>query len=353
MLARVSHELRAPLHTILGSAEMLESTNGASPEVARIRASARYLADLVDDLLDIARIESRGLPLDRRVCSVDAVIADALAVTPSDSVPILLRGAPGLLVDADHRRLVQILVNLLTNAVRHAPEGTQIVVDRVARGAVVEIAVVDGGPGVIPVDRDRIFEPFVTNTGIGLGLTISRGLAEAMGGSLTLRDPDTGAGATFVVQVPHAGGSESASAPEVDELGTVRPLRILSVEDDSLNVELLESVLGTREAVEVEQAPTVAAGLEAVRRRPPDLILLDMHLADGTGADFIDRLRADEAMAAIPVVVLTADATSATAALVAERGARLLTKPFEMSQLLEVVDETVRTAGLGSSSSPG
>ncbi len=330
MVGRISHELRTPLHTILASLELIPPAETTDRHVARAASAAGHLLDLVGDLLDVARIGSRDLGLEREPVGVDSVLDAAVGLANLDGDRIVRTGVDGCRVLVDERRTIQVLVNLLANAAEHAPPGTAVTVDRRVVGDRIEITVADLGPGLDPAVRDRVFEPLVTGSGdeggVGLGLAISRGLAEAMGGTLVAVDRPVGA--AFVLGLPAV--VTVADGPDAR--------RVLYVEDDAMNVELVERILASRPGIELRVERTVAAGIAAVRADPPDVVLLDLHLPDGTGFDVIAALADDPRTAAVPVVVVTADATARTATAVAGVGAGCLTKPFTIADLFAVID---------------
>ncbi|MEI7999916.1 MAG: PAS domain S-box protein [Actinomycetes bacterium] len=344
MLARMNHEIRAPLHTILGSLELMPPDDATDRHVARIATAAHHLVDLTGDLLDLAQLGSNHLQVAAETLELDRLVRSAVEVATFEPSRVVVTGASGLQVVADARRVVQVLVNLIGNAGRYAPPGSPVSVTTRRNGLLVEIVVADRGPGVDPGERERIFEPFVTGAGdaptpvagttarsggVGLGLAISRGLAEAMGGSLGLADEPVGA--TFVFSVPAA--DPTGALPPAGRLR-----RVLYVEDDAMNVELVDQIVAMRPDLVLEVRRTVVEGLVAARSDPPDVLLLDLHLPDGTGLDAMAALRADPATVDIPVVVVTADATTATADAVVARGAGLLTKPFTIAELFSAID---------------
>lgn len=333
LLARIGQEVRAPLADVLAALAGLTPDERSDQSVARAATAAAHLVDLVDDLLDVARIEAGRIALTVAPVAVDDVVAAAVERSGIDPGRVETSGDDGCAVLADGRRILQILVNLLTNADQHAPGGSRVTVERRRVGDRVEVAVRDRGPGVEPARAAAVFEPFVagpaggsTVPGMGLGLAVARGLAEAMGGTLVV-DPRPVGGA-FVLTLPVAPTNRGAG-----------PRRVLYVEDDAMNVELVERILATRPSVTLQVERSVAEGLAAVRADPPDVVLLDLHLPDGTGLDVVAALRAEPRTAGVPVVVVTADATARAAAEVAAFGAGCLTKPFTLADLLAVVDD--------------
>lgn len=207
-LSHVSHELRTPLSSVVGYAALLRGSS--DPDAAacaeRIGAAGRHLARLIDDLLDITRLESAQAEVATTTVPLAEAVTEAvaLAAVPAGRLRNLVDGGS---VRADRKRLVQVLVNLLGNALRHGPAGGTVTVRADRSGHAVRVSVVDEGPGVAPADAERIFDPFVqlgpagpgTRPGSGLGLPISRGLMEAMGGTLRV---EPGAPTCFTLELP-------------------------------------------------------------------------------------------------------------------------------------------------------
>ena len=347
MLERIGREVRTPLGEILDALATLAPDDRRDRGVARAASAASHLVGLVADLLDVARIETGELGLTCEPVDVDATVDAALRATRLGAGRVVRTGDDGCAVLADERRLVQILANLLTNADEHAPVGSRITVDRRRSGDRTAITVRDLGPGVDPARADAVFEPFVSGPagetsagGVGLGLTVARGLAAAMGGTLEVDDRPVGG--AFVVTLP--------AAPPPGPAGPPATRRVLYVEDDAMNVELVERILATRSDVTLRVERSVADGIAALVADPPDVVLLDLHLPDGTGRDLVAAAREDPRTVGVPIVVVTADATARTAAEVAGLGAGCLTKPFALTDLLAVVDDpagwVARTRGV-------
>jgi PAS domain S-box-containing protein len=362
-LSRISHELRTPLNSVLGFAELLsleELDRGLLEWVGNIRKAAAHLLALLNDVLDISRIETGTFSLSLEPVSVAGVCADVvdlvapIAESRGVRLDADLAGAAACYVRADHQRLRQVILNLLSNAIKYNHPGrlARLHSERGADGQV-RIVVTDQGEGLTPEQLARLFAPFerldAAERGIegtGLGLVLSRSLAESMGGTLDV-ESTPGGGSRFWIELQEI---EPVAVAEVtrEREATVqaltydRPVTVLYVEDLLVNVRLVEEILKRRPAVELIPAMTGSTALDLARQHRPDLILLDLHLPDLHGADVAARLRADEATTAIPIVVLSADATPTQRHRLAATGIEhYLTKPIGVRKLLETVDAVV------------
>jgi len=367
-LSRMSHELRTPLNAVLGFAQLLEMDDLSEQHeqaVGHILRGGKHLLNLIDEVLDIARIESGHLDLSVEPVLVLDVLGDAvdLARPLAEHRDICLSVdatscLPGTYALADRQRLLQVMLNLLSNATKYNNRTGQVDVS-VARtdGGQARISVTDTGPGIRPEDIDRVFEPFdrlgAEHSGVegtGVGLTLSKHLVERMGGEITVQST-VGVGSTFTVLLPLTDAPDDFDAvtPVRGETPTLRgALRILHVEDNLANLALVEQILARHHEVELIAASLGGLALELARRHRPDVILLDLHLPDMSGVDVLGRLRADPTTTEIPVVVVSADATAERMErLDAARVAAYLTKPIDVRELLRVIEAVARAPGSG------
>jgi CheY-like chemotaxis protein/anti-sigma regulatory factor (Ser/Thr protein kinase) len=249
---------------------------------------------------------------------------------------------------ADRQRLLQVLLNLLTNAVKYnRPGGAVEVACRPAANDCFAIEVRDTGPGIAAEDVGRLFVPFDrlgleagTREGAGLGLALAKRLVEAMNGSISVASVP-GTGTTFTVVLPQAADpladSEEAAAPPPTKVR--RRATVLYIEDNRANLTLVERALTKRTELEVLSATTGLDGIELARKHRPDLLLLDLHLPDLGGEDVLDELAAHDETRDVPVVVISAAASKERIAALKRRGiAAYLTKPIDLARLLHVVD---------------
>jgi PAS domain S-box-containing protein len=362
-LSRMSHELRTPLAAISGFGELLSMSElqGEQREwIGLIRSAAQHLARLIDDVLDIARVEAGRLSLAVEPVALGPLFQDVLdllrPLAERHQVVLLPpRSAAGHgYVLADSQRLKQVLINLVVNAIKYNhPGGTVGVAVEAAGEERVRIKVSDTGRGIAPDSLERAFVAFerldAAASGIdgsGLGLALSRNLVEAMRGTIGV-ESELGVGSTFWVEL--AGGETEAVAADAADGAPALPVhvyggerRVLYIEDTVANVRLVEAILQRRPSVRLIPAMQGLLGLELAREHRPHLILLDLHLPDISGQEVLTRLKADPATRDIPVVVLTADAVgNRSAELLASGAHAFLTKPIGVAQLLEVVDRCV------------
>lgn len=357
-LSRMSHELRTPLAAIIGFADLLlleEDPRSRRGLEAILRAGEHLLA-IVDDILDIARVESGQLtisvepvhlgPLVEQCCRLMAVGAAGRSLSVHCEID------PELWVMADGHRLNQVVLNLLSNAVKYNREGGVISVSAaVSDDERVRVSVRDTGEGI---ESDRVallFRPFerlgADRSGIrgtGLGLALSRQLVEAMGGAIGA-DSLPGAGSTFWVELVR--GERPVATPPSDDEAPPPPApaverTVLYVEDNLASVEVIEGVFARRPGIRLITAMQGRVALQLAREHRPDLILLDLHLPDIGGAEVLRQLRGDPETQAIPVAILTADATIRESERLIEAGAAAyLTKPVRTRALLDFVDRAL------------
>ena len=362
-LSRMSHELRTPLNAVLGFAQLLETEDldeDGHDSVKQILRGGRHLLDLINEVLDITRIETGTFQLSSEPVLAEAVVDDVLRLTAplAEQQNIhLVRGASsgnGQHVLADYQRLKQILLNLIGNAIKYnRPGGTVAVSCEPVASSRLRIAVHDTGPGIRPEQRDQLFTLFerlgaeqTSIEGTGVGLALSRRLAEAMGGSVDVAST-VGQGSTFWVELPIVEGPverfERFQGPQEPAVREFEPAttraKVLYIEDNLLNLRLVNRILDDHPGIELITAMQGRLGLELAREHQPKLVLLDLHLSDVNGDEVLRQLRDDPATASIPVVVVSADATAAQMRrLLAEGASSYLTKPLDIQALRELLD---------------
>jgi PAS domain S-box-containing protein len=368
-LSRMSHELRTPMNSILGFAQLLERKELAPNErrsVEHILKGGRHLLNLINEVLDISRIEANRQELSLEPVRASTVVPEALSLIR----PLAVQrgcsieegeGDPDAYLRADRQRLTQVLLNLLSNAVKYNRTNGSATIVWEPGGTVeqptLRMGVRDTGPGIAAESRGRIFEPFERlgagqsgEEGTGLGLALSRRLVEAMGGTLTV-ESELGVGSTFWVELPREtsplarleNGERRRSAALPGD-GALPHATILYIEDNLANLSLVESILDMEPGITLLAALQGQLGLELAYEHHPDLILLDLHLPDIPGTEVLQRLRSNAATGEIPVVVISADAMQGSVERLLRSGASAyLTKPLDVDQFIETVRRFLRT----------
>jgi CheY-like chemotaxis protein len=358
-LSRMSHELRTPLNAILGFGQLLELDGlGADQQesVDHIMKGGRHLLELVDEILDISRIEAGTMTISVEPVEVASALGDVLrlvgpiAAEAGIELRSELPAADSAYVLADRLRLRQVLLNVLANAVKYNERGGWVrVTVEPGSGNRLQIRVADSGSGIPAEKLELLFKPFERlgaelgpTEGTGLGLALSKGLMERMGGSISAENAP-GGGAVFIIELDQVDSAVSEVALEAARMtGEEQPqfgsCTILCIEDNLSNFQLIERVLAPQRAIRLIPAMQGGLGMELAERHQPDLILLDLHLPDLAGAVVFERLRANPRTRDIPVVVVSADATDRQIKRLLDAGAAdYLTKPLDLRRFLDLV----------------
>ena len=361
-LSRMSHELRTPLNAILGFGQLLERQNPTDAQrnrVGYILSAGRHLLNLINEVLDISRIEAGNLQLSLEPVRVGDALAEAVdLVRPMAAEQEIDLSTSGTLdercfVSGDRQRLKQVLLNLLTNAIKYTPAGGRVMVACAPAGeGRVRLSVRDTGRGIATDKLSRLFTPFdrlgaedTAVEGTGLGLALCQRLMQAMQGSLGVNS-SAGNGSTFWIEIPAAESPlarVSRPKPDVAEFALVlseEKRTILYIEDNLSNLTLVEQMLADQPQFVLMSAMQGQRGFELAVKHNPDLILLDLHLPDLPGWQVLDKLQRSLATAHIPVVVISADATKRQVDRLLAAGARAyLTKPLDLGQFYRVIEE--------------
>jgi signal transduction histidine kinase/ActR/RegA family two-component response regulator len=361
-LSSTSHELRTPLNAILGFAQLLQMSELSEEDndgVNRILGAGRHLLALINELIDIARIESGDLGMSLEPVLVRAVIEESCQlmapIAAERSIRIIRDHVhPALAAFVDRQRLAQILVNLISNAVKYNHKNGTITISCTEDSPdQVSIVVTDTGPGLAPGDLERIFVPFerlgaerTEIEGTGIGLPLAKALTEAMKGQLTVASV-LGQGAAFTVSLTRAPDlihiprpSPAPALPAaVPHVPAGAGLSVLSIDDNPANLEVIARYLRSRPNTRLLSAISGRTGIECAVRDLPDIILLDLHLPDLNGDQVLNELKADPVTAGIPVIVLSADASRGVIRRLLAGGAfAYLTKPIELAELGKHLD---------------
>jgi signal transduction histidine kinase/ActR/RegA family two-component response regulator len=371
-LSSMSHELRTPLNAILGFAQILAADKlPTTPEqkkefAGHILKSGRHLLTLINEILDLAKVEAGALTLSMEPVGLSEVLLECrtmiepLAAARGIRVEFPAAGDPAAgepgcaaaLVQADRTRLKQVLLNLLSNAVKYNREGGTVTLECIACGPDrLRLSVLDTGMGLRPEQVAALFQPFnrlgqenSAQEGTGIGLVFTRRLVELMKGRIGVTSTP-GVGSTFWIELSAAAPLAQLPAPAQDAghtaamPGAAAPRLILYIEDNPANLRLVQEIVGFRPDLSLLSAPDGHAGLALAHTHRPAVVLMDLNLPGMNGFEVLAQLRRDPETAHIPAIALTANAMPRDI----ERGlsagfARYLTKPIDIEQLNEAID---------------
>jgi PAS domain S-box-containing protein len=374
-LSSMSHELRTPLNSILGFAQLMETamprpTEAQQRDIERILKAGWYLLELVNEVLDLAQIESGKAMLTQQPVSVAAamleceVLIEQQAQKRGIGMSFPPRDIPWF-VDADEVRLKQVLINLLHNAVKYNVPGGKVVVDCSMHSPdLIRISVSDTGMGLSKAHLAQLFQAFNrlgkecgTEEGTGIGLVVTKRLVELMGGSIGV-ESTVGTGSVFwfdlrradAPQAPSAAGRPATAvtrfSPRSPRLATV-----LHVEDNAANLQLVEQLIARRPDLQLISAADGNGGIQLARDYLPQVILMDISLPGISGIEAMKALHADPATAHIPVIALTAKAIPHDVATGLEAGFfSYLTKPIRIDEFMDTLDQALACGDVPSGS---
>jgi signal transduction histidine kinase/ActR/RegA family two-component response regulator len=363
-LSRTSHELRTPLNAILGFAQILENDlpDGRQKDSATlIHNAGQHLLKLINEVLDISRIESGDIGMSMEVIALNPLLEEAYHyLKPLEKVrdmSIVTRFEPGLKVRADRQRLLQVILNLLANALKYGPENTTVTFSAYRQHGQIRVEVQDQGTGIAAELRSRLFTPFdrlgaerTVTEGTGLGLVLSKQLLDAMGGEIGVAEDKS----MFWFSLPASeddlqmqAAAESAITPDVQGMATAtaRKRHLLYVEDNPSNQALMEAIMTKHRHIKLHIAASLQESMVWLRDMTPDLLLVDLNLPDGSGESLIQHIqsRRDD-LQDIPLVILSADALPETVQRLNALGiTHYFTKPLNVASfnqlLLKILPE--------------
>jgi len=360
-LSSMSHELRTPMNAILGFGQLLEIDDGLNEDQAdyvdEMLKAGRHLLELINEVLDLSKIESGNIDFSLEPLSCAEVIGECLAlvkpIAQMQGITINDETSGSYLMRADRTRLKQVLLNLLSNAIKYNRPRGEVSVQIIAQQGFVRLTVSDTGYGISIARRQELFQPFsrlgaeeTDIEGTGIGLTISRRLVEMMGGSIGM-DSEEGRGSRFWIELPEVASEQGG--PDNDLMqqattatvasGTENLYTLLYIEDNPANIRLISRILSKNPQLRLITAHTPELGLELVSARHPELILLDINLPGMDGYQVLSVLQSQGSTKKTPVIAIGANATSRDI----ERGLaagfdEYLTKPIDIRYFLETVE---------------
>lgn len=368
-LSRMSHELRTPMNAILGFAQLLEMGDlsaGQKKGVNHIMKSGKHLLDLINEVLDITRIEAGRITMSIEPVQVSGVLEEMMDVfrLQAQDRQITLTIAEGPcntgFIRSDRQRLKQILLNLINNAIKYNIPGGSVKIIAEGRSGDTEpekrirISVTDTGIGLAEEDLPKLFVPFervgaekTTTEGTGLGLAVVKRLVDAMGGKLGV-ESKPGKGSTFWFELPQSRNpgesfDQIKKNNTVDQPSAAKTGTVLYIEDNKSNIELVEQIIAIhRRGIRLIVSMEGLLAMDLALSNQPDLILLDLDLPDVHGSKVMELLKAHEGTREIPVVIISANAMPYQLNKLLEAGARYyLTKPLDVNDFLNVVDELI------------
>ena len=362
-LSRMSHELRTPLNAILGFAQLLQADADDRPSaVQRQRLEAvmrggQHLLALIDDVLDVARIDGGNLQLVLQPVELPQLVHEALALVQPMAqargvvlVAPVVDGAEDWRVQADLTRLRQVLLNLVSNAIKFNRAAGEVRISLQGAGCQLRLEVADQGAGITPANLPRLFQAFErldmdgAVEGTGIGLALSRSLVTLMHGEIGVHST-RGQGSVFWLQLPRCTTprhSVAAPAPAVSWALPASRREVLYIEDNAVNQLLMQGMLAHRPAIHLRLADLPETGVAMALASPPDLVLLDIQLPGIDGFEVLRRLRQHPALQHTPVIAVSANAMSTDLADARAAGFNdYLTKPLDLQRLLQVVDDAL------------
>jgi CheY-like chemotaxis protein len=367
-LSSMSHELRSPLNAILGFAQLLDTdtpppTPSQKADIGQILQAGWHLLKLIDEILDLAKVESGRVALSQEPVSLADVMTECLSMVEAQSrqrgITIVIppqEDQPFAL--ADQTRVKQVVLNLLSNAVKYNSEHGSITIAYPEHAAGrVRVSISDTGDGLSPDQLSQLFQPFNRlgreaggEEGTGIGLVVAKRLVELMDGSIGVESA-VGVGSTFWFDLVAARPPRLVEDDEQEALtaslspGGRDSRTLLYIEDNPANLRLVEQIIARHSDLRLLTAVTGNSGLGIARAALPDVILMDINLPDISGFDVLSLLRADPATGYIPVLAISANAMPRDVRNGLEAGfLRYVTKPIEVEEFIEAVGEALERA---------
>ncbi len=356
-LSRMSHELRTPLNAILGFSQLLQMSELQEQDqesVDQVLRSGRHLLGLINDILDISRIETNNISVSKEPVLVSEVVHDCVSnvqlLAHSRGIEIELKVPDEVYFRADRQRIAQVVINLLSNAVKYNREGGKVMLEVTKTQSDVYLSVTDTGNGIADELLPRLFTPFdrlgadrSRVEGTGLGLSLSKTLIEAMDGRINVLSK-VGEGTTFVIALPAAQAKSGVALKLINGFDE-NEIRILYIEDNEVNIDLMHRVFADYTNIKLFEAREGWLGIAVAREQVPDLILLDNNLPDIDAVRVIEELRSNPVTRNIDIFVISADITSERISACLEAGAKqFIQKPIDVNSLLSALEQNLKAA---------
>ncbi len=362
-LSSMSHELRTPMNAILGFSQLMGLDDDLAAEqkdnLREIRMAGEHLLELINDVLDLSKVESGHLEFLLESVAVRPVIEECLGMVASladkNDIQTSHSCSEGIIVCADRRRLKQVIINLLSNAIKYNRRGGSVTLAlKPEPGERLRILVTDTGPGIAKARQAELFQPFnrldAENSeieGTGIGLTLTRRIVEMMGGTVDLESQE-GVGSTFWIELALESPVKS-QAKQVDDnhetkqlltLANTEQHKVLYIDDNAGNLKLVKQIFKYSTHIKLLTAHTPVLGIELAKTQQPELIFLDIHMPGMDGYQVLEVFKADNSLKNIPVIAVTAYAMERDIEAGKAAGfSDYITKPMDVTYLRILIDQ--------------
>lgn len=358
-LSRTSHELRTPLNAILGFAHLLESdlTDQKQREsLSMISSAGKHLLKLINQVLDIARIESGDMPIDIQTCDISALLNEASQfmhpLAKARNIQIKTYYPNDLVIATDRQRLLQIVLNLISNALKYGPANAQVYVQAYKKNDKVIIEVADEGKGIPKSMHHRVFTPFerlgAENTkveGVGLGLALSNQMMAALGGEINIASDKS----LFQLTLPYKQRTETPQSviippSNLSNVSLQHQAKILYVEDNPSNRALIEAIIARNTNFHLYTVGTIEEAQDFLKKTTPDIALIDLNLPDGSGVSLVEHIKSSANHTGVTILILSADATPASMTKLKSLGIdEYFTKPLDIAAFNQTLNNLLNS----------
>ena len=366
-LALMSHELRTPMNAILGFTQLLQMdlenplNDNQTANLEHISSAGHYLLELINEVLDLSKIEAGQLEMAVTTVNIIPIIENVISIFKplADEKGITLEYQEILdskcFVEVDPLRFKQVVLNLISNAIKYnKPSGSVIISYEKQENCTMRLGIKDTGHGIPDDKKDRLFKPFERFDeaaekieGTGIGLTISKKLIELMSGTIGFESV-AGEGSLFYVDVPVSDKTPVSLEIEMSldsssiSSTAINGRKILYIEDNLVNVELVKQILARRQDIEFLSVSNALDGIETAKTQIPDLILMDIHMPDIDGLTAFKKLQMIKETREIPVIALTADAMDVDIKKAMDMGFKgYITKPIDINKFFDAIDRAL------------